>query len=297
MAWWMARSLLIVLMHSTLTACETSGAAKEAAVVDVGGMQRLLTEYDKVVLLLHIRSCERAEQFGPTLELIATRLPQLSVGRIDVTRDPSSAWKAAFAQGMPVDSASGIMLNQPTLKAFFRQAPAGQRVHTYRGHSSREVTLAWAKAVDAWPPGGDFADLSAWLEAAVAKATAAEEQDVAGGGGGVAEHPPRGAGREGAFNGRSLGESAYAETMGGPTVLGEGKQPPTGHGPQPAPAANGARQANVRAPAADADNTPLVDARLGAAAYANMMGAPAPMRAEQRAANTVQPTAPSKDEV
>ena len=191
----------------------------EVAFLDLQGFQSLLRESERCIVLIQVGECEQADAFAPMLANIA-RSVRAPVHRLDVRRDPSSAWTAAFKTGnVPTDAAAGTLPGAPVLKAFFRDAPAGHRVHTFRGWSKGSAADAWAAAADAWQ-GGDFDGLEDALRAAVAEATARDEEsrpeeELASwrpaGGSGIQR---RWAGREGAFNGADMGEHAYRQMMG-----------------------------------------------------------------------------------
>ena len=170
-------------------------------------MRELLTERDKVIVLIHLTAtCRRTEEFAPTLDAIAKQITTL-VGRIDVKMEPSSAWCEAFKRGLPVDAASGIMPNAPVLKAFLRN-PGGWHVQRYRGPPTLEAVSDWAHFIDSWD--GPMDVLAERLEAASTQQQA-EQDDATRQESAAAQR--RYAGREGAFNGPSVAE-AYQHMMG-----------------------------------------------------------------------------------
>mmetsp|Transcript_44235 Transcript_44235/g.116244 ORF Transcript_44235/g.116244 Transcript_44235/m.116244 type:complete len:221 (-) Transcript_44235:252-914(-) len=208
---------LLPLLLPLLAFCITSSddrkktAVGSVATLDVASMQRLISQHDKVILLMHLKECKRTLEFLPTLEQISRQVAT-PIGHLDVRRDPSSRWVDAFKDGMPPSIASGVVPDYPVLKAFFRSAPPERRVHVYRGPATLEAVLDWATAIDAHA--GPVEDLLAQLdmafvpqplEAGTQQPSEPQQREGA----------PRYAGREGTFNGPSL-SGAYQYLMGSP---------------------------------------------------------------------------------
>ena len=133
----MARDAALIALLAT-----ASAANGDVQVVDAKGMQQLVADNEKVVLLMHSDGCERGESFAPTLERIAAELPALAFGRISVGDSSGLATRFAVQQGAP------------SLRAMFRNAPPSQRMLEYRGLPSYDAVLEWCQAVHAWD-GGD----------------------------------------------------------------------------------------------------------------------------------------------
>ena len=85
---------------------------------------------------LHSSGCERAEEFAPRLEEVASKVPSIAYGR-------ATAKVAASL-------AHGVAAGAPALKALFRNAPPNKRVLVYQGPPTVDAVLEWAKAVEKW---------------------------------------------------------------------------------------------------------------------------------------------------
>lgn len=137
----MQRALLAMLYVCSLhTAVDAVNSEGEVTELDIVSMQNMLVRNDKAILLLYATPSPRADEFVPTLQEIAQRIPGLPFGKIDVKSD----------QKIVVSFAAGIEPSAPALRAFFKNAPPGKRVLEYRGPPTLESVLAWAQAVADW---------------------------------------------------------------------------------------------------------------------------------------------------
>lgn len=134
------RLLLLLLVQDVASSDQPLSDLDALPTLDVRTMQQTVMKHDKVVLLMHAAGCERAEGFAPTLNRIASEVPELAYGRVDVGADPKRTAMAA----------KGISVGAPALKAFFRNAPPTRRVLEYQGQPSYDAVLSWARAVAAW---------------------------------------------------------------------------------------------------------------------------------------------------
>lgn len=212
----MARAFLTALLSvagAAATAVSEHAAATHLAHLDLEGTRQLLSKHEKVYLLMHVGECARTKEFLPTLAEIA-RQTTATIAVLDVKRDPSSVWVAAFKSGLPSHLASGIMPDRPVFKAYFRDS-SPNHVQLYRGPPSLEATLDWVGAIEAWA--GPFDDF-AWLDAAAVPQQSKPPSTPGGGPGPGGATPrqeggPRWAGKEGAFNGPTF-DDAYRHVMG-----------------------------------------------------------------------------------
>ena len=120
------------------------GAAAEEATVhvlaDVKSASALMMQHEKVVLMLHVGGCPRADEFTPNLQTIAERVPNVAIGRVDVDQ----------VANLNAQMADKAQLGMPQLKAYFRNAPPARRVLVYRGQATLDAVLAWVQAIGEW---------------------------------------------------------------------------------------------------------------------------------------------------
>eukprot|EP00965_Chrysotila_dentata_P190830 6174134-Pleurochrysis_carterae.AAC.1 len=135
-------SFLICLFSLMGVKAEEASVMSDHGLVtlDIDSMKEMVSNNDKVILLMHTRQCSRAESFSPTLDAIARRIPELAFGRIDVDIDPSVKMAGAF----------NVVEGAPALKALFRNGPPGKRTLEYRGPPTLEAVLDWCNAVSSW---------------------------------------------------------------------------------------------------------------------------------------------------
>lgn len=112
--------------------------------LNVKSASALMMQHEKVILLLHMEGCPRAEEFTPKLQAIADLVPNVAFGRADVDKVPNLNAHAAVK----------ALVGMPQLKAYFRNAPPGKRVLVYQGQATQEAVLAWAQAIEAWDGSG-----------------------------------------------------------------------------------------------------------------------------------------------
>ena len=129
---------LLLFIGACYAADEESEPSSDSFVqtLNLVTLKKLIMGHDKVILLLHTNGCERAEEFAPRLEEVASKVPSIAYGR-------ATAKVAASL-------AHGVATGAPALKALFRNAPPNKRVLVYQGPPTVDAVLEWAKAVEKW---------------------------------------------------------------------------------------------------------------------------------------------------
>ena len=120
-------------------------ADRRAAVLTAPGLQRTLALYDKVILLMHAHGCEHAAEFAPTLDRLASLLPNLLFGSIDVT---TQRWQ--WPRTVVLPSPHNVGMSAPMLVACFPREQAGRRILV----SDVSATDAYASRTCEPYPGG-----------------------------------------------------------------------------------------------------------------------------------------------
>ena len=114
-----------------------SGLRASVKELDARSLQRIVAKHRRFIVMMHFGDDEATRAFQPWLFAIANMVPEIPIGRVDLSSKERGAEMAGAFQ---------VPSGATQLKLFIRDKPKGERIVDYRGPLQFEPLLGWVRA-------------------------------------------------------------------------------------------------------------------------------------------------------